>query len=596
VTRHALQLLRAARFVWQGAKGWTIAGLVLVVLEGVLPLAPLLLMKGIVDAATAGLAAPDKAAAFGTLLPLVLLMGAAALTAAILRAIAGVVGEAQAMAVTDHMSDVIHAKSVEIDLAHYESPEFHDTLHRTQREAPHRPTRLVNGLAQAARNGISLLAVAGLLCRFHWAVAAILFAAVLPGIAVRMGYAGTLHRRQVERTSTERHAAYLDRLLTGVAHAREIRLLGLGPLLSARFRVLRRKLRDDRLGIAARRSIADAAAQAGAVAAVYGSLAFIAWRTVRGTTTLGELVMYFQAFQRGQVYLQGMLGGLAGIFEDHLFLSGMHEFLDLERKVGEPAQPVPVPRPMLAGVALDRVSFRYPEGARNVLEDVSLSIRPGEIVALVGENGSGKTTLVKLLCRLYDPTGGTITLDGTDLRRFGITPLRRGISVLFQDCAQYHLSARENIRFGNVALAPDDARIPEAARASGADAVIRSLSRGYDTVLGRQFDDGEELSLGEWQKVALARAFLGDAQVVVLDEPTSAQDAAAEEAFFGNFRRQASGRAALLISHRFSTVRMADRICVLQGGRIVEEGTHDALVRSGGTYARLFDLQARPYR
>jgi len=431
---------------------------------------------------------------------------------------------------------------------------------------------------------------------FHWIVAVILFVAVLPGVAVRLRYAGTTYRWQREHTSTERHAGYLNWVLTGGGHAKEIRLYDLGPLLMSRFRDLRRTLRGERLRIAARRSAGEFAAQTGATAAIYGSFAFIAYRTVQGTNSLGDLVMYYQAFQRGQGFLQGMLGGLAGLYEDNLFLSNMHEFLDLKRKVVDPAHPSPVPRPMQAGIALDHVSFQYPTGARKVLEDVSLAIRPGEVVALVGENGSGKTTLVKLLCRLYDPTGGTITLDGVDLRRFEAAALRREFSVLFQDYAQYHLTARENIWFGDTALPPDHERVVAAARASGADDVIRGLPKGYETVLGKLFEQGQELSIGEWQKVALARAFLRDAQILVLDEPTSSMDAQAEYAVFRSVRKLASGRTAILISHRFSTVRMADRIYVLKGGRIIEGGTHEELVGVGGTYARLFETQAQHYR
>ena len=591
-----LELGRALRFVWQSARGWTVASGVLLVVQGVLPLLPLYLMKLIVDAATAGLAAPDKRVVFRQVLFLVLLMGAATLAAALFRSIAALVDEAQSQAVTDHMSDVLHAKSVDVDLEYYESEQYYDTLHRAQREAPYRPTHLVNSLAQIGQNGISLLAMAGLLALFHWVVAVVLFVAVLPGVAVRLGYADKMYRWQRERTSTERHAGYLNWLLTGGSHAKEIRLFDLGPPLIRRFRDLHRKLRGERLGIAARRSVAELAAQTGATAAIYGSLAFIAYRTVQGTNTLGDLVMYYQAFQRGQGFLQGMLGGLAGIYEDNLFLSNLHEFLDLKRKVVEPAHASPVPRPMQTGIVLDHVGFQYPTGARKVLEDVSLAIRPGEVVALVGENGSGKTTLVKLLCRLYDPTGGTITLDGVDLRRFETAALRREFSVLFQDYAQYHLTARENIRFGNTALPPDHERIVAAARDSGADDVIRRLPKGYETVLGKLFEEGEELSIGEWQKVALSRAFLRDAQILVLDEPTSSLDAKAEQAVFENFRKLASGRTVLLISHRFSTVRMADRIYVLHEGRIIEGGTHEELIRSGGTYAHLFETQARQYR
>jgi ATP-binding cassette subfamily B protein len=368
----------------------------------VLPLLPLYLMKLMVDAVTAGLTAPDKGMAFRQVLFLICLMGIVTLVGVLARSIAGLVSEAQSLAVTDHMNNVLHAKSIEVDLEYYESAQYYDTLHRAQREAPYRPTHLVNGLVQVAQNAISLLAMAELLFLFHWIVAVILFVAVLPGIVVRLGYAGTMYRWQREQTSTERQAGYLNWMLTGGSHAKEIRLYNLGPLLMRRFRDLRRKLRGERLRITAHRSVAELAAQTCVTAAIYGSLAFIAYRTMQGTNTLGDMIMYFMAFQRGQGFLQGMLGGLAGIYEDNLFLSNMHEFLGLKRKVVEPAHAITVPRPMQTGIVLNHVSFQYPTGARKVLEDVSLAIRLGKVIALVGENGSGKTTLVKLLCRLYD--------------------------------------------------------------------------------------------------------------------------------------------------------------------------------------------------
>ena len=594
--KRALQLGRAVRFVWQSAKGPTIANGVFIVVQGVLPLLPLYLMKLMVDAVTAGLAASDKGTAFGHVLLLVGLMGAVTLLASLIRMIAGLVSEWQGFIVTDHMNEVLHAKSVEVDLEYYESARYYDTLHRAQREAPSRPISIVHGLAQVGQNGISLLAIAGLLLSFHWLIAAILFTAVVSGTAARLIYTGKMYRWQREQTATERHAGYLNWILTGSSHAKEIRLFDLGPLFIRRFRDIRRKLRKGRLSITRRRYVADFGAQAFATAAIYGSYAYVAYQAVWGKITYGDLVMYYQAFLRVQGFLQGMLGSLAGLYEDNLFLSNLYEFLDLKRTVIEPVHARPVPQPMQRGIVLDHVSFRYPGGVRRVFEDISLTIRPGEVVALVGENGAGKTTLIKLLCRLYDPTGGTIAIDGIDLRQFETKTLRREIAIIFQDYAHYHLTARENIWFGNTALPSDDERIIAAARRSGADDVIRALPHGYETILGKRFEDGEELSLGEWQKVALARAFMRDAQLIVLDEPTSSMDARAEYEVFQSFRQLVSGRTAILISHRFSTVRMADRIYVLKHGNIIEGGTHEELLREGGTYARLFEMQAQHYR
>src|SRR5450759_3449573 len=389
--QRTLQFKRAFSFVWQSAKGWTIANGVLLVVQGVLPLLPLYLMKLMVDAVTAGLVAPDKGVAFRPVVFLIVLMAAVALFSALTSSIAGLVGQGQSLAVTDHMNNVLHAKSIDVDLEYYESARYYDTLQRARQEAPVRPTHIVNGLVQIGQNGISLLAMAGLLFVFHWIIAAILFVAVIPGIAVRLRYAGKMYRWQREQTSTERQASYLNWMLTGSTHAKEIRLFDLGPLFVGRFRDLRQKLRREKLEIATKRSFAELVAQTSATVAIYGSYAFISYRTVQGTITLGDLVMYFLAFQRGQGFLQEMLSGLAGLYEDNLFLSNLYEFLDLKRKVIEPVHGSSIPQPMKTGIVFNHVSFQYPTGTRKVLEDISLIIRPGEVVALVGENGSGKT-------------------------------------------------------------------------------------------------------------------------------------------------------------------------------------------------------------
>ena len=594
--RRVLQMGRALRFVWQSAKGGTLINGVLILVQGVLPLLQLYLMKLMVDAVTAGPAAPDKGVALRHVLLLVGLMGAAAMFASLIRSVAGLVREWQAYIVADHMNDVLLAKSIEVDLEYYESAQYYDTLHRAQREAPSRPISIVNNLAQIGQYGISLLAIAGLLLSFHWIIAVILFIAVASGTAVRMRYAHKMYRWQRDQTSAERQAGYFNWILTDSSHAKEIRLFDLGPLFIRRFRDLRQTLRKGRLALGCRRSAAEFAAQVFAAAAVYGSCAYVAYQAMRGMITLGDLVMYYQAFRGVQGFLQGILGSLAGLYEDTLFLSNLYEFLDLKPTVVEPDHAMPVPHRMQRGIVLNHVSFQYPAGSRKVLEDVSLTIRPGEVVALVGENGSGKTTLIKLLCRLYDPTAGTITVDGVDLRQFEAKALRREIAIIFQDYAHYHLTARENIWFGNTALPCEHERVIAAARRSGADGVISSLPHGYDTILGKWFTDGEELSTGEWQKVALARAFIRDAQIIVLDEPTSSMDAKAEYEVFQSFRQLLSGRTAVLISHRFSTVRMADRIYVMKHGSVIEGGTHEELMNCQGVYADLFARQARSYR
>lgn len=589
-----LLLRRALGLVWQSAPGWTVANFTLIIAQGLLPVAALYLTKLIIDAVAAGLQShnPD----ISRVLWLVIGLGGVTLAISLSSSLASLVGEAQGQAVTDHIQSAIHEKSVEMDLAYYEDPRYHDTLHRAQQEAPYRPTRIVNGLAQVSQGIFSLLALAGLLLTLHWLIAVILLIAVLPGMYVRLSYSRKLYAWQSGCASVERQASYYEWMIVGEPHAKEIRLFDLGGLFIRRFRELRSTLRRERLKLVTRRVLTELGMQAASTITVFAALGYIVYQTIRGAVTVGGFVMYYQAFQRGQNYLRDVISGLANLYEDSLFLVNLYEFFDLKPGIVDPQKPHPMPRPIERGIVFKRVGFHYAGSGHPVLQDITLSIRPGEHVAIVGANGAGKTTLAKLLCRLYDPTAGSITIDGIDIRDFETTDLRRQISVVFQDYAHYYLTARENIRMGNAALELDDNKLLDAARNAGADEVISKLPRGFDTLLGNWFEDGQELSIGEWQKMALARAFVRDSQIVIFDEPTSALDAFAEHAVFERFQRLAAGKTTILISHRLSTVRMADRICVLKDGRIAEAGTHEDLLRRGGEYARLFELQARNYR
>ncbi len=584
---------RALGLVWASAPGWTAAGTALMVVQGLLPLAALYFTKLAVDAVAAGVRAPGDPDALRRVLGWIALTGLVTLLAAGLRAFSEIVSEQQSQRVTDHVMDVIHRQSVAVDLAYYEDPRFLDTLYRAQQEAPYRPTRVVQALSRFVQASLSLTGIAVLLVFLHWIVAVVLVAAVVPGLILKMRHSGRLNAWQTRRTSDERRGWDLHRMLTDGGYAKEVRLFGIGDLLSGRYREVRARLREERLHLARARATGSLAAQVAAVASLFGVLAFIAWETLRGLLSLGDMVMYFQAFQRAQGYLQDILGGLASLYEDSLFLGRFEDFLAIEPAIAAPPRTTPVPRPVREGISLEGVTFRYPSAERDVLRGVTFSIRPGEIVALVGDNGSGKTTLAKLLCRLHDPTGGRISVDGIDLRNFDPIALRREISAVFQDHVRWPFTASDNVRVGDVQLSHGDPRIRTAAEKGGVAALFDQLPRGWDTILGARFEDGTDLSGGEWQQVALARAFLRDAQLVVLDEPTSALSARAEAEVFGVIRRLLGGRGALLISHRFSTVRMADRICVLDGGQIVEQGTHTELMALGGRYAALHAMQAR---
>lgn len=594
--KHIIRLDRAVRFVWQAGAKWVIGSAAVMALQGVLPLAALYLMKRIVDAVTEAVKAPEPAAAFGPVLFFIVLAGGVALLQASLGAVSGLIQEAMSLTVSDRMYERLHAKSIEVDLDYYENPAYFDTLHRAQREGPNRPTQIVNTLMRLGQNSISLIAMAGLLLTFHWAVALVLLAAAAPGIFVRMKYSRVMYHWQRAKTPDERKAMYYNWILTGNAHAKEVRLFGIGEEISDRFSAVRQNLRTEKLAITRKRVISDFIAQAFGSLAVFGTFAVIAYRAVLGAITLGDMVMFYQAFQRGLGHLRSVLQGVAGLYENNLFLSYLYEFLDFTPGVQEPEAPLPIPHTPDHGLRFENVWFKYPNTTPMVLKDVSFAVRPGEVVALVGENGSGKTTLAKLLCRLYDPTEGRILLENISLDRFSTAALRREISVIFQDFAKYNLSAADNIRFGDIDLADNDgAAVKNAAVDAGADRIITALPHQYQTILGKLFKDGVELSIGQWQMVALARAFLRDSRLIVLDEPTSSLDPRTEYQIFSRFRNLLENKSAVLISHRFSTVQMADRILVLHKGRIVEEGPHAALIQKNGYYADLFQKQAEFY-
>jgi ATP-binding cassette, subfamily B, bacterial len=592
----ALRFLPALRLVWQSSPGWTIARILLVSIQGILPLAAIYLAKLIIDTVTANLNAPDKTAIFHQVLPLLILAAVVTIITTLCQSLTELVNTAHAQQVTDYMQGIIHDKSIEADLEYYENAKYHDALQRAQEEAPYRPPQILNRLAEIGQNGISLVAMIGLLLTLHWSIIGLLFVAAIPAVLVRLKYSRVMYRWQRRRTELERQSSYLGWMITGDTFAKEIRLFGLGSFFSKQYLQIRKQLYKEKLTISIGRSLAFFFAQSVAGIFVFVIFAYIIYQTIQGVLLLGDLVLYFQALQRGQTNLKSLLTSLSGLYEDNLFLANLYEFLDLKPKIVESAAPKSIPQPIQKGIVFENVSFNYSESSRNALKNINLIVKPGETIALVGENGSGKTTLIKLLCRLYDPTSGMIAIDGINIRDFKIADLRREIGVIFQDYAQYHFTAEENIRLGNINILPGDHQIAAAACRSGADAVIQRLPQKYDTILGKLFERGEELSIGQWQKVALARAFLRDSQVIVLDEPTSAMDPKAEYEVFSKFRELIKEQAAILITHRLSTVRIADRIYVMDQGAIVENGTHRELMQKQGKYAYLFETQAQNYR
>ena len=596
--KNAIRIDRALQFVWQASPLYSILSGFIVVILGILPLLSLYLVKLIIDSVTgldfnqgAGLLDQDFSK---PLLYIGMACGIGLLTA-FFNFLTDYIKKAQALTVTDYMFSVLHGKSIEADLEYYESPEYRDTLFRAQREGPFRPTSIVNGLFSAGQSGASFAAVFGLLFMFNPILPIILIAASIPGVLFRLKYSEKIYSWQEKRTEDERRSYYYHWMLTGDAHAKEFRLFNLGKHFIRKFKSIRKTLKKEKLYFEKRRAFGDFIAQASSTLAVFGSFVYIAFKTAQGSITLGDMVMYFQGFQKGLVFLKTFLESGAQMYEDNLFLSQLYDFLKLKPKIPEPENPCPVPIKIASGIEFKDVDFSYQNSVKNVINYVNFSIKPGEIIALVGENGSGKSTIVKLLTRLYDPQKGGIFLDGQNIKNFKTKDFRKQISVVFQDHIKYQLTARENIYLGDIEQRDNFSRIEEAAKQTGMEKKIAGFSLGYDTILGRWFKAGEELSIGQWQMMAISRAFFRDAAIVILDEPSSALDPETEVKIFSKLKKLIKGRSALIISHRYSTVKMADQILVLDKGSIIEQGSHSELMEKKGKYSRLFTAQARAY-
>jgi ATP-binding cassette subfamily B protein len=590
-TREALAL------VWVTSRPLTVALALLTLAAGVLPAAIAWVGAQIVDAVVAAIALVRDTGATGVshVIRLVVLEGVlVAALAAVQRGLSTCQSLLRAQ-LGQRVNEMILEKALTLELRHFEDSEFYDKLTRARREASSRPLSLVMRSFGLVQNAIALVSFGVLLAQFSpWAVAVLLLAG-LPSFLAEARFSGDAFRLFRWRSPETRMQMYLETVLAREDHAKEVQLFGLGPLLLERYRSIFRKVFAEDRALTIRRDTWGFFLGLVSTAAFYAAYAWIAVSAVRGTISLGQMTMYVMLFRQGQAAVSSALSAIGGMYEDNLYLSTLYDYLDtpVDSPAGE-ATRGPDPGD---GVRFEHVSFTYPGALEPAVRDVSFHLRPGESLALVGENGSGKTTLIKLLTRLYAPGGGRITLDGLDLAEWNPAALRRRVGVIFQDFARYQLTVGENIGVGDVAHFEDEARWRAAGELAAAAPFIEDLPQRYGTQLGKWFKDGRELSGGQWQKIALARAFMReDADILVLDEPTAAMDARAEAQVFEQFRELARGRMVILISHRFSTVRRADQILVIQGGELLERGTHDELMQLDGHYAHLFSLQARGYR
>ena len=585
------------RLVYHTHRGYTVAILLLRIVRSFVPVAVLWIGKLIIDAVIAG-AATARAGGTPDWRHLALLIGIELAIAVVGEGLARLSSLLESLLgdlFANQQSVRLMRHAATLDLAQFENAEIYDHLERARRQTVGR-IGLLTLLLGTAQDLITLVSLASvLLVQLPWLLL-LLTVAVVPAFLGEAHFASLGYSLLFKWTPERRLLDYLRYMGASDESAKEVKLFGLSDFLVGRYAELSDTFYDENKRLSIKRNVVSTLLVTVGTLGYYAAYGVIIYRTVLGVFTIGTLTFLAGSFRQSRSLIQSILISLSSIYEQSLYLSDLFTFFDVRPTVISKPGARPVPRRIVSGFQFENVGFRYPGSQRWAVRHLTFSFAPHERVALVGENGAGKTTLVKLLARLYDPDEGRVLLDGIDLRDYDLDSLRRNIGIIFQDFVRYDFVLRENIGISQIDALTDDARIRDAAARSLADSVVQRVPQGYDQMLGKRFDNGVELSGGEWQKVALARAYMRDAQVLILDEPTAALDARAEYEVFLRFAELTKGRMAVLISHRFSTVRMADRILVLKGGELVDDGTHEELVARGGLYAELFSLQAAGYR
>jgi ATP-binding cassette subfamily B protein len=583
--------LRTLRLVWSATPRLTLVWTFLLLLQGLLPAASVYLTKPWVDSLVTAIGGGFAWVNLQPLALIAVLMAGILLLSELAQGLLEWVRSAQSEYIGDYITVLIHDKSTSVDLAFYESPEYYDHLHRAQSEAGTRSLALLESTGGLIQSTITLLAMAGILIPYGVWLPALLIVGTLPALLILFRYNYRYNQWWKLTTSDRRWTQYYDMLLTYGYAAAELRLFDLGSHFQSAYRGLRKRLRSERLKLVKEQSLARIAAGGFALVTTGLAVLWVFWRALQGFFSLGDLALFYQAFNRGQGLMRALFGNLGQIYANSLFLGNLYEFLELEPQVSDPVDPTPPASPLSEGIRLQNVTFCYPGSQRPVLYDFDLDFPAGTVTAIVGPNGAGKSTLVKLICRFYEVEGGSIRMDGTDIRDFAIADLRRLITVLFQLPVPYYTTAAQNIAMGDLSPGMEQAQIERAARGAGAHEIIARLPQGYQTLLGKLFAGGAELSVGEWQRVSLARAFFREAPIVILDEPTSALDPWAEDDWMARFRQLVAARTAIVITHRFTTARHADIIHVMNHGKIVESGTHEELLALSGMYAHSWRAQ-----
>ncbi len=587
-------IIQTFRFIYSHSPKWTLLHILTSILLGVLPLGLIYLIKLLIDEVTQTLQNPTAGEGFESLFWIILATGFVFFLNSSINALITYIKEKHVRQIDDLMYEKIQNKASTIDLEYYENPKYHDIIFRAQRESQYRPQQIISGLVQIVQNTISLVIAAIMLTYFNYLIVLALIVATIPGIFVKLRYNENYYRLTKRHTTDIRKIHYFNRILTERPFAKELRLFGLADFFREQFFKLRHNFWNKKERLLGKKTIYEILSHLIAAVAIFGSFAYMTREAIQGAITVGDLVLFFLVIRRGFTFLKSLLDGFSNLYEQNLFLSNLFEFLGLSNKIDTPNQGKDKLKYPLE-ISIKNLCFTYPGTKQTILENINMDIPAGKVIAIVGDNGSGKTTLTKLITRFYDPDEGNIFYNDLNLKSLSKEEIFNNVSVLFQDFILYNLSAGENIWFGDIKKAYDTTEISNSAKMADIHNRIERLPRRYKTHLGNLFEDSAELSNGEWQRLAIARAYFRDAGLYILDEPTSSMDPQTEEDIFKKFRELVKGKTAILISHRFTTIQMADYIYVLDNQTVAEEGTHDELLAKNGKYALMYYAQARHY-
>ena len=584
--RETLQYARRAMsLIWRSSRRWSVCNGAFVVIRGLLPLLQLWAVKLIID-----VTAQQVVSGHFVLVDVLFALGIMAATYvvnSVAASVHGIVKERHSYHLTDYVSDIIQRKTLAISFGFFEDANYHNMFHRAVAESVSKPQAVFYNVVGLLQGILTIMSMAALLIAIHWSLPIIIFIIGLPIIFVRINFSRRYYALQKEQTNDERRVQYYNRVVTGREFAKEMRIFGLGSLFRARYRATLNDLRRRRNRLMITNSVQEAIVQL-VVSVIFVSVfGLVMWRAVDIRLSVGALAMYLMALQRSYQNAQDVLARIAALYDSSLFLKNLFAYIDMP--LGLKSTTEHFPKPIRRGISFKNVSFAYPNTERIVLDDVSFDINVGETVAVVGRNGSGKSTIIKLLCGLYEPSSGHVEIDGVDVSSIMREEISGNVSAIFQDYMLYNASAKDNVRFGGIKREHTDEAIRSAASDAGIDGVFSNLKRGYDTPLGNLFPDGEMLSQGEWQRTALARSFYSQSQIIVMDEPTASLDAFTEAQLIDNFHKITIGRTAVIVSHRMSTIKMADKIVVVDNHKIADVGTYEELISREGLFRDMIE-------